>query len=153
MPRFSLLQQYWDDKDEIENVPEPEHPIGFGPQNYCRWMDSTSSYSAGQSTYGLELRSEADDNTSQWQQVYPPLSSYISSNTVTSRALLSYHKSTSSVYDTQDETESFCERFKGTHEPTNITAASTLTFILQFCLGWSGFLPLYSLFLFTPLFL
>lgn len=95
MPRFGLLPQDCYDSDDEENATEPDHPLGFCARNSCNWMNSSDCCSGGQSLHGLNMNSTIGDYRSQWQQEYPPLLSYISSDTISTKVLLSYHQSAS----------------------------------------------------------
>ncbi|KAL3929842.1 MAG: hypothetical protein SGBAC_012033 [Bacillariaceae sp.] len=110
MPTFSLLQLDSQDGDDIENVPEPDHPLGFGAQNHCKWMNSSADTSTGQSLYEFDISASRGDNPSKYQQSYPPLSSYIYKDTISTRALLLYHQSASNDNKIQNDEAPFLWR-------------------------------------------
>ena len=96
MPRFSLSEESDDDDVESEEEIEPAHPIGFGSSSPWgkTWFSldppSQSSYISGRTKYGLD-DDDGDDDDDQnkiFVQSYPPLSSYIRSDQVSTTALL-----------------------------------------------------------------
>mmetsp|Transcript_40921 Transcript_40921/g.98692 ORF Transcript_40921/g.98692 Transcript_40921/m.98692 type:complete len:217 (+) Transcript_40921:54-704(+) len=126
MPRFSLIQHDSEDDDDIENVPEPDHPLGFGPQNHCKWMDASAVRSTGQSSYGFDVSTARGDHPSEFRQSYPPLSSYICKDTASTMALLSYRRS---AYDDNglqnDEATSLWRHCNDTYQSTTLDANTT----------------------------
>jgi hypothetical protein len=96
MPRFSLSEESDDDDDDVESEEEiePDHPIGFGSSSSPwgkTWFSldppSQSSYISGRTKYGLDDDDDDDENKI-FVQSYPPLSSYIRSDQVSTTALL-----------------------------------------------------------------
>ena len=102
MPRFSLSD--FDDEDEKENEIEPPHPLGFETPR-TNWISDSEARSflfspTGKSTYALDFSDDSSEDEEEegvfknkrMQQSYPPLSSYISSKTVSTKTLLNYRE-------------------------------------------------------------
>lgn len=109
MPQYGLS-----DMDEtIDEGIEPAHPLGFETPK-TNWISDTEGssllFSPGRSTYTLDFSDSSDDDDDdrglfvarRTKQSFPPLSSYISSKTVSTKTLLQYQEPRQD-YDDDDE--------------------------------------------------
>ena len=112
MPQYGLS----DIDETIDEGIEPAHPLGFETPK-TNWISNTEGssllFSPGRSTYTLDFSDSSDDDDDddddrglfvarRTKQSFPPLSSYISSKTVSTKTLLQYQEPRQD-YDDDDE--------------------------------------------------
>eukprot|EP00934_Nitzschia_sp_Nitz4_P009363 Nitzschia sp. Nitz4//scaffold2_size372955//204365//207159//NITZ4_000433-RA/size372955-snap-gene-0.34-mRNA-1//1//CDS//3329546808//9353//frame0 len=110
MPRYSL--DFAVDLEEEEE--EPPHPVGFGTQWRRTWVGldppaRVFNYQStpGRSTYALEEDDAHYSFSNKQTQRFPPISSYIPSQTVSTNALLRYaHESSFGPDNDADDSDS-----------------------------------------------
>jgi len=116
MPRFCLSEES-EDEVECEDDIEPSHPLGFSGSSSPwgkTWFSldppSQSSYLSGRTTYAFDDNDDFIDRNSMVVQSYPPLSSYIRSDQVSTTALLQldreshlYHQKQRNLFREQED--------------------------------------------------